>query len=232
MVSTIFSWIYPASVQKNPEYTFSRSLCKSAAFSSITKIPTDFVRSTSLFLVLLLLSMLMSACVENAPDTVTPPSDTENITTKADTTPTPAAPDSAPTDTTYPGPAITENFAGKTIRILANEPLDTIPHSEIYYDGNSGDIINDAIFKRNARIIEKHGITIETTDVALGQELNTFTKAINAGNDDFHFASIRLSDLMATAQQGYLADVAELPYLDLDPPLVLSKYPWQPFDRR
>ncbi len=171
-------------------------------------------RFTAILLILATLAALLSACGTDQPvtaDTTVAPIDTAQPSDSASA-------ETEPGETTYPGPVIEEDYSGKTLRVLTNEKNTDFPFNEVVYDDEAGDIINDAIFKRNAQITEKYGVTIEATEVSTGTGMKTFTNAINAGNDDFHFATIRICDIMSAAQQGFLADVAELPYLDLDAP--------------
>ena len=170
-------------------------------------------RPTAIFLAALLLTSTLAACGQTA-------SDTTDTTAAPDTAVTTAVPEvtEAP-ETEYPAPQVENtDYKGQTFRILANEPRTEFPYSEIYYSDEQGDIINDALFRRNNQIVDKYGVTIETTDASTGAGLKTFTNAILADTGDFHFASIRICDIMSAASQGYLADVSTLPYLSLDAP--------------
>ncbi len=164
---------------------------------------------------LLMLLGLLAACGEEKNEAVITPA----ITTAAPA-PGESSPETTlPEETGYPGPVIENvNFNGKIIRVMSLEENEEFPYNEIRYGENSGDVLNDAIFKRNAQITEKYGIILDTTQVSTSKSLSTFTNAINAGNNDFHFASTRICDIMSLASQGMLADVADLPYLDLDAP--------------
>lgn len=174
------------------------------------------LRSLALILALLMLSTMFAACGKPADDSTDTKAPTSG--TSADGLTTAPVETEAP-ETEYPAPQVENtNYTGKELRILANEPRTEFPYSEIYYSEDTGDIINDAIFKRNTQITEKYGITITTTDVSTGQGPKTFTTAIQADTNDFHFASIRICDIMSAASQGYLADVSTLPYLSLDAP--------------
>ncbi len=173
------------------------------------------LRLAALVLVSLLLLSVLAACGGD----VTPPAQT---TTAAPTDTTAPAGDvtTEPTETEYPAPDIAAvDYSGKTLRILANEPRATdFNYSEIYYTEEMGDVVNDAIFKRNAQITEKYKITIETTDVSTGGGPRTLTNAINAGNNDFHFASIRICDIMSHAAQGMILNIADAAPIDPEAP--------------
>ncbi len=152
----------------------------------------------------------------------TDPGTTVTDTTKApvDTTAPAVEETTAAPETEYPAPEIPAvDYGGAEFRILVNEPReDMFPYSELDYSEEMGDVVNDAIFKRNAQITEKYKINIATTDVSTGQGKAKFLTSINAGNDDFHIAVIRINDIISLASAGYLADANTLPNIDADAP--------------
>ncbi len=186
---------------------------------------TIFVRIVSICLVLLMCTAVFAACGTPTPSVTDTTAGTADTTVPVDTT-VPA--ETEPEETAYPGPVIEEDLNGKTIRILVSEPRTgsggDFPYSEVYYDSEAGDIINDAIFKRNAQITEKYGVTIEGIDAPNGVNgLHTLERGINAGNDDYHAVTIAIRYLMNAAQRGLLANVSELPYLDPEAPWYYQK---------
>ncbi len=176
-------------------------------------------RFIALCLVSLMLLSVLAACGKGT----TPPA---SVTTAApvDTTAPTQSGDvitTVPAETEEPGPGIeATDYSGKTIRILANEPRTTdFNYSEINYTEEMGDVINDAIFKRNAQVSEKYKITIEGIHTANGiAGYNEFVKGINAGNDDYHAASIRIRDIMQAAAGKLLVDLAEAAPINPDAP--------------
>ncbi len=173
-------------------------------------------RILSLVLTVLLVSLSLISCagdpVVETPDTTQNSPDTTESTPVDETT--------VPAETEYPAPEIDAvDYGGVDFRILVNEPrADMFPYSEIDYSEEMGDVVNDAIFKRNAQVTEKYKINIVTTDVSTGQGKAKFLSSINAGNDDFHIAAIRINDIISLASAGYLADANSLPYIDTDAP--------------
>ncbi len=171
----------------------------------------------ALCLVSLMLLSVLAACGGET----TPPASVTTASPVDTTAPTESGDASTePTETEYPAPQIAAvDYSGKSIRILANEPVTTsFNYSEIEYTDEMGDVVNDAIFKRNAQITEKYKITIETTYASTGGGPAALTKAINAGNDDFHFASIRIRDIMSHAAQGLMTNIDDAAPIDLDAP--------------
>ncbi len=168
---------------------------------------------TALCLAILLLLPVLASCATDTPD-----STTDTTGASAGTTVPAQEENTEPAETEYPAPVINEELSGWTFRALAAEPDDTFAYCELAYTDDVGDVINDAVFRRNAQITERYKVTFEITQVQKNKEKSMFTNAINAGNDDFHFANLPLKDMMSVAAAGLLADTAELPYLDLDAP--------------
>lgn len=166
---------------------------------------------------LLILLAAFAACGTDSPVTA-------DTTGSLPSTTAPMTETTVPTETEYPGPDVENtDYTGKTIRIQAIEPNDSFPYSEVYYSEETGDIINDSLFRRNAQITAKYGITIETIDSTTGNGLKTLTNSINANNNDIHATSIKIRDVMSAAASGYLANISELPYLDPDAPWYYQK---------
>ena len=142
--------------------------------------------------------------------------DTTAAPVSAETT---APAETEPAETEYPAPQIDADFKGQTISILSFEPRAEFNYCEISYGDNTGDVINDAIFKRNNQIIEKYGIEIKNTQMAQNKSTaQTFNNAILADTNEFHFGVLRIADVMASASNGYLVNLADCSYIDPDAP--------------
>jgi hypothetical protein len=87
---------------------------------------------------------------------------------------------------------------------------------EIVSEAETGAPINDAIFRRNAALTERHGFEFEL--IAVSDEVGALRRVVNAGDDVYDAAIIYNHHVPNAVQNGLLADVARLPYLDLDKP--------------
>ncbi|MBR7185391.1 MAG: hypothetical protein IKD37_07265 [Clostridia bacterium] len=167
----------------------------------------------ALLLTALMLCAPLTACSQEpvtSTDTTLPPA--------ADTT-TAAPAETEPPETEYPAPQIEANFTGKTISILSLEPEATFDYGEISYGENTGDIINDAVFKRNHQIINKYGIEIKSTEMPRGMATaKAFNTAILSDTNEYQLGILRIADMMSSASNGYLANLTDAPYIDTDAP--------------
>lgn len=87
---------------------------------------------------------------------------------------------------------------------------------DIYAAEETGEPINDAVYRRNRIIEEKFNIEIseiKQTDVA-----GFAQKIIRSGNDDFDVMYSNMHGAGMLAQQGLLTNLYEVPHLDFDKP--------------
>ncbi len=161
----------------------------------------------------LLLAALMAlpavACASDAPGS-------------ADTTASPAT-TTAPADTTAaPETELKPNlpdvrFDGTELIVIHNPAVQTYYYEPwIYAENINGDIINDAVYKRNMQIEEKYGIkivSIEDTNPA-----NTAGLASQAQSDEYDLAMCKISHVGTIAPKGMLHNIADLPHVNYDMP--------------
>ena len=114
-------------------------------------------------------------------------------------------------------PAI--DCGGYSFRILSRE-AETADHhweaKDIVADEETGDIVNDAVYKRNTAISEKYNIQI--TRVANADPASLAKKAVTAGLDEYDLMFAGLGSAVTIAQNGCLMDLKELPHVDLAKP--------------
>ncbi|MCL1859810.1 MAG: hypothetical protein FWF92_11335 [Oscillospiraceae bacterium] len=83
---------------------------------------------------------------------------------------------------------------------------------------NEGDIINDAVYKRNRAVEERYNITlneIHLYDSAFGTSLS---KEIKAGTNEYDLISPRVIDSAGYMSSGYFMNLFNVDYLDLEKP--------------
>ena len=94
----------------------------------------------------------------------------------------------------------------------------------VYYmyadiEQETGDVIGDAIYRRNRLIEEKYGIKFKQIEVNDYEALTgTFKKSAAAGSDDFDLCMLISRDAWAQALLGTVVPVNKLPYLDITQP--------------
>lgn len=162
----------------------------------------------------LLLAVLMASSV------IACASDASGTT---DTTAAPTASTTAPTDTTAaPETELTPDlpdvrFDGTELVIIHNPAVQSYYYEPwIYAENITGDIINDAVYKRNMTIENKYGVkivSIEDTNPA-----NTAGLASQAQSDEYDLAMCKISHVGTIAPKGMLHNIADLPYVNYDNP--------------
>lgn len=113
-------------------------------------------------------------------------------------------------------------FDGKTINILYWEDVE---HEEFKSDGETGDPVNDAIYKRNLTVEERLGVTINFIPQAGDSaDLNNWVKRVEAelqsGANSFDIMAGYSLSVAATATKGYCFNLLDedCMYLDLEMP--------------
>ena len=112
-----------------------------------------------------------------------------------------------------------KTYDGYEFRIVVpiSEAYDAITTAHV--EEESGDTVNDAIYKRNITIEEKYGINFNQIDVPDYPSLtSTFNKSTAAASDDFDLCMLISRDAWATALTGAIVPVDKLPYLDISQP--------------
>lgn len=110
-------------------------------------------------------------------------------------------------------------YDGYTFRILSR---DTYEHlREVDSEAETGEIINDTVFRRNRAVEEKLGVTIQSVPVAEFPEdtlTNTLEKNVLAGEDAFDLALAHTVLAGGVAQKGLLYNWHDLQYVDFSKP--------------
>ena len=108
-----------------------------------------------------------------------------------------------------------KDYGGRVFRVLTsdNYPVET--------PEQTGDIVDDAQYKRNLLIEEKYDIKISDSYIPMASysELtSTFKKTVMAASDDFDVCRLIMRDAFSLALGGYVMPVVSLPYADLESP--------------
>ena len=146
-------------------------------------------------------------------------------TTTAATTAATQATTTAVEETTTEGYAIKDNlpedlkYTGKTISIISRGR--SWCKDEVSVEALTGDVINDAIYNRNAAVEDRLGVKIVnylTTDNDNYSITETIRKQVQAGTNEYNlFANSVYATIMYTADNLF-QDMTELTYLDLEQP--------------
>ena len=114
------------------------------------------------------------------------------------------------------------NLNGRSIRILARSG-DKDTRLEFLAEEESGDIVEDAVYKRNLTVCERLGITLDVIEVAEERHSGTgindlLTASVMSGSDDYDIVANHLGQLSPLILQGMFQNMYDLPYIDWDQP--------------
>ena len=89
---------------------------------------------------------------------------------------------------------------------------------DISAEADSGDVIGDAVYKRNTAIEDKYNITIKEDHRMYDNFFSTMQKEIKAGTGDYDLFSPRIIDSSKYMQEGYFVNLKTAPNIDLTKP--------------
>ena len=162
-------------------------------------------KSISALLAALMLLLFFAACGETA-DTPSPVS-----TTAAQNTDAPAAEETTAEPEIMTDVPADLNFGGKTIRVLSWET--TSYNTQLIADQMNGEVLNDALYERTAKVEEMLGLKIAETRE--NQPTPIIQKLIAAGDDAYDIMFTVDRDALSIAQNGNILPITSLPYVDV-----------------
>ena len=112
-----------------------------------------------------------------------------------------------------------KNYGGYKFRIVVpmNGVYDSTTAADI--EQETGDTVNDAIYKRNRLIEERYGIKFKQIGVEAWPDLTPqFKKSTTAGSDDFDLCMMISRDAWAMSLTGAVVPVNRLSYIDITQP--------------
>ncbi len=160
--------------------------------------------------ILLLLAMLtgtLSGCGDSGTtnETTTNGTDTTTESQTEDTAPKADLPD--------------VDLGGYAFRVYTR---DTDHHTkEVYAEELTGEVVNDAVYTRNARVEDQYNVVLEAVEVTEDPEstmMNEFSRIVMAGEDAFDVALMHTVNAGSTAIQGVAYNWNDVPYVDFTKP--------------
>ncbi|MCL2159029.1 MAG: hypothetical protein FWH48_06455 [Oscillospiraceae bacterium] len=115
-----------------------------------------------------------------------------------------------------------QNYGGYTFTWLAFDYGVSHPGSvtqfprELVSEAETGEVINDATYRRNMIIADKYGVEFEM--VTSTNEKDTLNKSVKAGDDIYDAAMIFNYNAPGVMSADLLLDTSRLPYIDWDKP--------------
>ena len=111
------------------------------------------------------------------------------------------------------------NYEGYEFRIL------NIDEEELWWaianvsvEQQTGEVVNDAIYKRNTNIEDKYNFTIKEIRMSASAMDKALKNSVNAGGDEYDLVLPLTTSAPSHAQNRYLADLYKVPKLNFDKP--------------
>ncbi|MBQ2242432.1 MAG: hypothetical protein II319_09855 [Clostridia bacterium] len=170
---------------------------------------TKFIRLISAFL---LAAMMLSAvaCADTTPEGT--PETSANDPAAAETTEA-IIPET--TEINAENLLGKRDFGGETLTFYSRK-YNGEWSSDLIAEQEDGTILNDAIYKRNAKLSTLYSVNFEQIESGKRDCLDDFTKVLNSGDNEFQAAYLGLSDAATAAQRGLLLDMTALDNINLE----------------
>ena len=157
---------------------------------------------------LLLLTLLFTACgetVQQTPIDSDPVANSDDITTVDDA----LLSDNLPDDL---------DFNGRELRILSSQEYEGFGDGlhMLLVTENSGDILDDAIYQRNLKVMERFGVTFVETPMTYNEAHTLVRTSVSAGDDVYDVISLADRNALSLVAEGMIYYMDELPYIDLE----------------
>lgn len=159
-------------------------------------------KTTTLFLALLLSANIVSCGFENKPeDTVPPPPDSNDVESTTE-----------PVDPASVLELPATDFGGREFRVLGNDgDRDQWDNFEIFSEAEDGDVVNDAVFKRNRAIEERYNVKIAQYLVETIEQdaclVPHIRQTVMSGEDLYDLAFTTISNIGTLPREGLVYDL-------------------------
>ena len=107
-----------------------------------------------------------------------------------------------------------KNYNGRTFTVATDDYME----SDYVSEGETGDIVNDAIYRRNSAIEDRFGVKIEVVSDNYEKMKSRINQMVQAGDDGFDLAAQHACTAGTLAVNGVLMNWYDVPYADLKKP--------------
>ena len=87
---------------------------------------------------------------------------------------------------------------------------------ELDAESENGDVLNDAVFKRNTTIEDKYNVKLQSVHFTREDLVKNLAKTVQSGDGEYDCAMIPLWNCLSASSQGLLIDLNELDNLNFD----------------
>ncbi len=169
----------------------------------------SLIRLTS-FILLVLIIVSLVACADNGSGE-TPGTSASAVGAES----TPAAVDGETTAVNAENILGPRDFGGETLTFFARS-YDGAWTSDLIVEEEDGTVLNNAIYKRNARLSSLYSVNIEQQESGKRDCLTDVETRLDSGDTSFQALYLGLSDAAKAAMHGYLHDMNDLENINLE----------------
>lgn len=167
------------------------------------------IRLASLFLLVAMLGTSIACANTDPAEETTVPEQTEAI---ADTV---AATEPETTVINAENILGPKDFGGETLTFYSRK-YNGAWSSDLFVENEDGTVVNDAVYRRNAKISALYSCNFEQIESGKRDCLDDFVNVISSGDSNVGAAYLGLTDAATAAQRGYLLDMTQLDNINLE----------------
>ena len=165
--------------------------------------------------VLLLAAMLASLASCSSAPAETEAADTADVQTTPSQTE--EAADALTVRQNIPDDLPEKNFGGDVFTVLSDEPTYLIDNA-IDIDESTGEVVDDAVFERNALVEERFGVTVEARYLPFGDIIKTLNQEVLAGDDVNDLVTSHVCNMGTALFNDMYMNWYNVPYVNFDKP--------------
>lgn len=112
------------------------------------------------------------------------------------------------------------DYGGASFRVMGivRDGFEQFTNFEIDSEGETGEVVNDAIYRRNSIVEEKYNVNITCDLCNQDKIVSSVGNLIMSGDDAYELYFIQLRNAGSTVTKGYNLDLYTLPYADYSQP--------------
>lgn len=107
-----------------------------------------------------------------------------------------------------------QDYAGYDFRIAVRDGEDHI--AEIWSEKQSGEILNDSVYLRNAAVKEAYNIGITAAALNESSSAQLVKSSVLSGSDDYDLAALHMVEAANISLEGIFMNWLNIPHIDLD----------------
>lgn len=127
---------------------------------------------------------------------------------------------SAETETSLKADLPEADYEGYKFRILHwwLDSWESRLNKDLYAEAETGDVLNDAVYRRNLKVSEQFNINISLEHQTYSTVPTTVKNMVAAGDDAYDLVYVRTFESPSLVTAGYFSDFYKLPYVNLNMP--------------